>query len=352
MSLLDPIEDQVEELCWFRDSHDYAKITGCKYQNFEDYYTRKYKDREERGIYFVVIDEDKINIPKDLAKRIKTLILLNNRDVTVDKKEMLALEYIADNDYKHYIDTFDHIIEDTYDQDKHGTKITKVIEGTFNDGNNPTITVEDKYLILNPGDDIEDIVKSVCAEKVVPSLFYESENSLSWNYPKNYIGSILQSIPIHFGRQAHYENYDDGKNYLGVYIRNTYGEKEIILFPDVIRKYVKNDDELRTLIWKVIVHEYAHALMDAGSKCDTWIQNNKKYCFEKEESHANAFALRVLRNNNITPAQLKFVLDFIEHQPDAYKKGILVEKNSKNIGLDMIEWRMEKVDGAKYLKEI
>ena len=272
-----------------------------------------------------------------VVKNTKSMVFLKNDKVSIKPNDLLSL---TKNDCQQYAESFNEIIN------KYGPKITKVVEGCFNDGNNPIITVEDKYRVLTPGDDFDDIVINVCKEKVVPSLFNKSDNGLSWNFPKNYIGSILQTIPIYFdkknNKRKEYEKWDDRENYLGVYIRKSDEEKEIVLFPDAIRSDVNNDDELKLLIWMVIAHEYAHALMDEGSEFDDYI-DNKSYYNEQEESHANAFALRVLKKYPITPSQLEFIVDFINNQPPEYKKGIEVEENSANIGFDMIKWRTEKI---------
>lgn len=336
MSLLDDFEDQANQLRWIRESDLYAKIHHDYYDDFVKYY-EKCKTPEDHHVVFSVFDKmDNDDVPEYLANKIKSIVLLDGCTVNV-QHDLLALKQ---NEADKYIKAFDKIIA------KYGTKITKVIEGSFNDGRNPDITVEDKYGVLAPGDDFADIVTNVCKEKVVPSLFKKSDNGLSWNFPKNYIGSILQTIPIYFSNQKEYKDNDDG-NYLGVYIRKSdeekeIEEKEIVLFPDVFRRCVNNDDELKLLVWKVIVHEYAHALMDAGSEFDGWI-DNKSYYKEQEESHANAFALRVLKKYPITPSQLGFIIDFINNQPPEYKKGIEVEENSANIGFDMIKWRTEKI---------
>ncbi len=334
MSLLDDFGDQANQLRWIRESNLYAKIHHDYYDDFVKYYE---KNTANHKIYFSVFDKmDNDDVPEYIANKIKSIVLLDGCTVNV-QHDLLALKQ---NDADKYIEAFNEIIN------KYGPKITKVVEGCFNDGNNPIITVEDKYRVLTPGDDFADIVINVCKEKVVPSLFNKSDNGLSWNFPKNYIGSILQTIPIYFdkknNKRKEYEKWDDRENYLGVYIRKSDEEKEIVLFPDAIRSDVNNDDELKLLIWMVIAHEYAHALMDEGSEFDGWI-DNKSYYKEQEESHANAFALRVLKNYHIAPSQLGFIIDFINNQPPEYKKGIEVEENSANIGFDMIKWRTEKI---------
>lgn len=357
MSLLDDFGEQAKDLKGeakigeaLKGHPNYAIIDAfSRFESFEDslkiflYHfnnptIRKrltYKEVLDAIIFNGVVTNNNLN---KVVKNTKSMVFLKNDKTSLKPNDLLTL---TKNDCHQYAESFNEIIN------KYGTKITKVVEGSFNIGRNkkPHITVKDKYKVLAPGDDFAKIVKNICKEKVVPSLFNESVNGLSWNFPKNYIGSILQTIPIYFDIPEKYVDNDDG-SYLGVYIRNAKG-KRIVLFPDVIRSCVNNYDELKLLIWKVIVHEYAHALMDAGSKCDNWIISHKHYCYEKEESHANAFALRVLKNYPITSPQLEFILDFINNQPPAYKKGIEVEKNSHNIGLDMIKWRIEKVENSK-----
>ena len=187
------------------------------------------------------------------------------------------------------------------------------------------------------------IVKKVHKEKVLPSL--------GTVYGKEYDKCvfILSDIPIHFGKQEDYPEYDDGK-YLGLYCR-TYKDntREIILFEDAIMAEAGDDDSphLENLIWKVIIHEYAHAIMDAIFHNDDKLreQDSKLYKY-REESLANAFALKVLKSSGSGFSKIE---DFVNSQPEEYRHGLdLYECEDL---LKMMEfWREMKIEGNKRFK--
>ena len=129
---------------------------------------------------------------------------------------------------------------------------------------------------------------------------------------------IIKNIPIHFDQQMRYEGYDDGK-YLGLYRRNKDNTREIILFEDAIKAEAKGDnDYLENLIWKVIIHEYAHAMMDTLQDDKIKTQDPKLYKY-REESLANAFALRTLKSEENYFGKIK---KFVESQSEEYKHGL------------------------------
>ncbi len=198
--------------------------------------------------------------------------------------------------------------------------------------------------------DFVDIVKSVHSKKVLPSL----ETVYGKEYDKCVF--ILSDIPIHFGKQedyAKYDDYDDGK-YLGLY-RRTYksNKREIILFEDAIKDVASDEYYLENLIWKVIIHEYAHAIMDAIFHDDNKLrkQDSKLYKY-REESLANAFALKVLEmsiNTLITKSEFGKIEKFVESQPEEYQHGLDLLYKSKDLDLlKMMEfWREMKIEGNK-----
>ncbi len=153
---------------------------------------------------------------------------------------------------------------------------------------------------------------------------------------------VINDIPIHFGRQEDYEDYDDGE-YLGLYRRNNDGTREIILFEDAIKVVAKGDnDYLKNLIWKVIIHEYAHAMMDTLQDDKIKTQDPKLYKY-REESLANAFALKVLKSSRSGFSKIE---DFVKSQPEEYRHGLdLYERKDL---LEMMEfWREMKIEGNK-----
>lgn len=153
---------------------------------------------------------------------------------------------------------------------------------------------------------------------------------------------VINDIPIHFGKQKVYKDYDDGE-YLGLYRRNNDGTREIILFEDAIQAEAKGDnDYLKNLIWKVIIHEYAHAMMDTLQDNKIKIQDPKLYKY-REESLANAFALKVLKSSGSGFSKIE---DFVKSQPEEYRHGLdLYEREDL---LKMMEfWREMKIEGNK-----
>lgn len=204
----------------------------------------------------------------------------------------------------------------------------------------------DKYNCVKG--DFVNIVKSVHSKKVLPSL----ETVYGKEYDKCVF--ILSDIPIHFGKQKDYEGYDDGK-YLGLYRRNKDNTREIILFEDAIKDVAKRDEDyLKNLIWKVIIHEYAHAIMDAifhNDDDELRKQDSKLYKY-REESLANAFALKVLgmsiENKLITNSEFSKIENFVEdYQPEEYRHGLYLYNKCGDL-LKMMEfWREMKVEGNK-----
>lgn len=195
--------------------------------------------------------------------------------------------------------------------------------------------------------DFVDIVKYVHNEKVLPSL----ETVYGKEYDKCVF--ILSDIPIHFGKQKdYYGDYDDGQ-YLGLYCR-TYqdNKREIILFEDAIKAEAKGvDDYLENLIWKVIIHEYAHAIMDAIFHDDNKLRKHDHKLYKyREESLANAFALKVLgmsMNTLITKSGFSKIEDFVKSQPEEYRYGHDLYNKCGDL-LKMMEfWREMKIEGNK-----
>ena len=200
-----------------------------------------------------------------------------------------------------------------------------------------------------------DKVKEICENKVKPSLVDINEEL------QQKLFFLLSDIPIHFGKQNDYEDYDDGQ-YLGLYRRNkdNTNTREIILFEDAIMAEAKGDkDYLENLIWKVIIHEYAHAIMDAIFHDDNKLrkQDSKLYKY-REESLANAFALKVLEmslgnvwiNGGCSALITRWGFDkikkFVENQPEEYRHGLDLYQQ-KDLFKMMEFWRETKIIGNK-----
>ena len=172
--------------------------------------------------------------------------------------------------------------------------------------------INDEYNCVTP--EFLEKVKDVYLNKVMPSI----RDMVNSHWLIKYLICIIKNIPIHFGKQIDYEDYDDGK-YLGLYRRNKDNTREIILFEDAIKAEAKGDnDYLENLIWKVIIHEYAHAIMDT-LQCDKLRQQDPKLYKYREESLANAFALRTLKSEENYFGKIK---KFVESQSEEYKHGL------------------------------
>jgi hypothetical protein len=162
-------------------------------------------------------------------------------------------------------------------------RFDKLIEAIYN-------IIVDKYDCATP-EFVQD-VRCVYLNKVRSSI----RDMVNYHSLNKSLECVINDIPIHFGKQKVYKDYDDGE-YLGLYRRNNDGTREIILFEDAIQAEAKGDnDYLKNLIWKVIIHEYAHAMMDTLQDDKLKSQDFKLYKY-REESLANAFALKVLKSS-------------------------------------------------------
>lgn len=232
---------------------------------------------------------------------------------------------------------FLHIPEN--DKMKGGYTLAALVGATVVNG----IEISDKYKCATVS--FVDRVKNVYNEKVAPSFEKICDRRYAF---------ILKDIPIHFGERHRYlENNninDDAKNYLGLYSRTSGDNKrEIILFEEVITSEAPYDEEyLDNLIWKVIVHEYAHAIMDSmHNESDKLSQQDPELYKYREESLANAFALKVLEKSLgtiITHSGFDKIKEFVMRQSVEYSHGLNLYKRDDL--LKMMEfWRGVKIMG-------
>lgn len=209
---------------------------------------------------------------------------------------------------------------------------------TFGDENEarPYVKITNEYDCATP--EFVEKVKDVYLNKVQSSI----SDMVNSHWLIKYLICIIKNIPIHFGKQIDYKDYDDGK-YLGLYRRNKDNTREIILFKDAIKAEAKGDNEyLENLIWKVIIHEYAHAMMDTLQDDKIKTQDPKLYKY-REESLANAFALKVLKSSRSGFSKIE---DFVKSQPEEYRHGLDLYE-SEDL-LEMMEsWREMKIEGNK-----
>lgn len=213
---------------------------------------------------------------------------------------------------------------------------TLVITGYAGDYEKLSIKVDDgnyKYATK----EFVDKVKEICEKKVKPSLGAINEEL------QGKLFFLLSDIPIHFGKQKDYEDYDDGQ-YLGLYC-NKNNQRKIILFEDAIMSVANGEENyLEGLIWKVIIHEYAHAIMDT-LQCDKLRQQDPKLYKYREESLANAFALKVLEKNGGVSDKIE---SFVESQSEEYRHGLEIYYKRED-PLKMMEfWREMKISALGY----
>ena len=196
----------------------------------------------------------------------------------------------------------------------------------------PYVRINDKYNCTTS--DFVEKVKDVYQEKVMPSI----RNMVNSHWLIKYLICIIKNIPIHFEKQ-------EGREYLGLYINNN-NKREIILFEDAIKSEAKGNDEyLDNLIWKVIVHEYAHAIMDAMyNGLNKLHQQDPKLYKYREESLANAFALKVLEK--FTQSGFDKIKEFVKNQPEEYRHGLDLYQQ-KDLFKMMEFWRETKIVGNK-----
>ena len=218
--------------------------------------------------------------------------------------------------------------------------------------------ISDKYNCATP--EFVKKVQEIHKQKVIPSLLNIKDEILSWKSVPLSIGCI----PIHFDENKNrrkYEEINDAENYLGLYrINSKNNKREIILFEDAIKSEAKGNDEyLDNLIWKVIVHEYAHAIMDDVFHNENKLrkQDPKLYKY-REESLANAFALKVLEkslgnvwiNGGCSALTTRWGFDkikeFVRNQPEEYRHGL--DLYQRDDLFKMMEfWRETKIVGNK-----
>lgn len=182
--------------------------------------------------------------------------------------------------------------------------------------NTPYIYIEDIDKQAAP--EFVDRVVRVHKEKVLPSIKNVLDKN---NFIKEWFEKTqLCNIPIYFDKNKNNKyicnnkiniceneeiNYNNNNiandvfNYLGYYIRDHNNYREIRLFEDAfINEARGNEKFLDDLIWKVIIHEYAHAIMDTMYNNIDKLEDQDTVLYKyREESLANAFALRVLKEN-------------------------------------------------------
>ena len=152
---------------------------------------------------------------------------------------------------------------------------------------------------------------------------------------------------------------------LGCYYRNPINiagkEVKICICPELIESFAESVGiDKNTAYAKVIIHEFAHAMMDEQKIVELY---NDKPCLDyinstratlnpifhlvMEESVANCITLNKFHAATLDEKNtvINDVIKFIEHQPDAYKFGI----KQSNAKIKVCKWRTmkDRIDNTK-----
>lgn len=167
------------------------------------------------------------------------------------------------------------------------------------------------------------------------------------------VATLLHTIPIYL------RNYDDNADEGGVYHSdvdkyNCYKGPYIELFignlkqiDEQINKEHYNGDTFMWLFTKVLIHELAHAAMDIHNCAQYYnvedkLLSDKEYREYREESMANAIALRIIKDfageekngfyefcKNVCLGQDKkyaIGVDFVDFKPEEFTEYVVKEK--------------------------
>ena len=187
-----------------------------------------------------------------------------------------------------------------------------------------------------------------CPERIdnhIRTILYGYEN----------IATLIHTIPIYLkdkgmplekDRELEDENCID---LLGAYFQNIRQNNEsnpyIELYVDRIYDLAnKNNKKFTWLFAITLIHELAHAVLDNYNLCIlnrhvTKLRYNSEFVKWREESMANAIALRIIRDY----WDIRFhdyAIDFMLSQPREYALGVLME--------DFDYWDMRSVMDNKY----
>lgn len=134
--------------------------------------------------------------------------------------------------------------------------------------------------------------------------------------------------------------YSPETELLGFYLsKGALGNQEIYICTDTIFRHTKNNDELKYLLAKVIVHEFAHAYMDYRHR--RYNKTDEFYSW-MEESFANEMTLYHFRDYERIPNHRKYKRRYLSHDPIPSPFDYVVEFIKKQpanykLGLDLFE---------------
>lgn len=155
---------------------------------------------------------------------------------------------------------------------------------------------------------------------------------------RDYILNLLYTIPIYLRkRRPETWNKEEGNvdivDLLGAYFPNTKEKSPYIeIYVDTILNEVNtNGGKFKWLFTKVLIHELAHAALDINnseylSNVTSKVLYSTKFGKWREESMANAVALRAIRDYG-DESFYDYSKDFMSyHQPDEYALGVKMEQ--------------------------
>lgn len=147
------------------------------------------------------------------------------------------------------------------------------------------------------------------------------------------IAALIHTIPIYLRDSKPKEIRDENSilDPLGAYYSNRKGDSPYIeLFLSAIDNSANNDENhFKWLFTKVLIHELAHAALDIfnlerNNKAIEKVQYSSEYGKWREESMANAVALRIIRDYG-NKDFYDYAKQFMKSQTSEYALGVLME---------------------------
>lgn len=142
------------------------------------------------------------------------------------------------------------------------------------------------------------------------------------------VAVLLHTIPIYLRNK---KDDEKDKDLLGAYYTGKRGDSPYIklYLTDIYDASKKDDKYFKWLFTKVLIHELAHAALDIFNREHNNIKREKvtyrsKFGKWREESMANAIALRIIRDSSKKDFY-NYAKKFMRSQPDEYALGVLME---------------------------
>jgi len=211
----------------------------------------------------------------------------------------------------------------------------------------------------------------------INQVFHAAKNSSTWN-PEISLTEYLKIVPVFLLSDNSMQKFDyvirksedpdrnPSTEYLGFYKRLTDITESIPYIPAIFicperiwksinKPFNKNKINYQELLTKVIIHEFAHAKMDTGRN-DKFPDYSEEFYRYVEEPLANWFVLKYLYHYG-NGHFFNVAKEFINSQPDEYKKGVDLFENSipdncwKN-WLELKKTEINKKDKVDYMNGI